>query len=103
MDQVKSNFFENQILEAIETVANGIVSKIKFDQTILCTITNDEKRKKGIYEVTDGTSTFEACSNDDSYREDMIVYVLIPQGDYENQKTIIGKYVDDPSSAINYI
>lgn len=103
MDQVKSNFFENQILEAIETVANGIVSKIKFDQTILCTITNDEKRKKGIYEVTDGTSTFEACSNDDSYREDMIVYVLIPQGDYENQKTIIGKYVDDTSSAINYI
>ena len=103
MDQVKSNFFENQILEAIETVANGIVSKIKFDQTILCTITNDEKRKKGIYEVTDGTSTFEACSNDDSYREDMIVYVLIPQGDYENQKTIVGKYVDDTSSAINYI
>ena len=103
MDQVKSNFFENQILEAIETVANGIVSKIKFDQTILCTITNDEKRKKGIYEVTDGTSTFEACSNDDSYKEDMIVYVLIPQGDYENQKTIIGKYVDDTSSAINYI
>lgn len=103
MDQVKSNFFENQILEAIETVANGIVSKIKFDQTILCTITNDKKRKKGIYEVTDGTSTFEACSNDDSYREDMIVYVLIPQGDYENQKTIIGKYVDDTSSAINYI
>ena len=45
MDQVKSNFFENQILEAIETVANGIVSKLQFDQTILCTITNDNKRK----------------------------------------------------------
>lgn len=103
MDQVKSNFYENQILEAIETVVNGIVSKIKFDQTILCTITNDKNRKKGIYEVTDGTSTFEACSNDDSYRKDMVVYVLIPQGDYENQKTIIGKYVDDTSSAINYI
>lgn len=102
MDQVKSNFYENQILEAIETVVNGIVSKIKFDQTILCTITNDKNRKKGIYEVTDGTSTFEACSNDDSYRKDMVVYVLIPQGDYENQKTIIGKYVDDTSSAINY-
>ena len=28
MDQVKTNFYENQILEAIETVANGIVSKI---------------------------------------------------------------------------
>lgn len=103
MDQAKTNFYENQILEAIETVANGIVSKIKFDQTILCTITNDKNRKKGIYEVTDGTSTFEACSNDDSYRKDMVVYVLIPQGNYENQKTIIGKYVDDTSSAINYI
>lgn len=103
MDQVKSNFYENQILGAIETVANGIVSKLKFDQTILCTITNDKKKKKGIYEVTDGTSTFEACADDDSYTKDTVVYVLVPQGDYENQKTIIGKYVDDTSSAINYI
>ena len=31
MDQVKSNFFENQILEAIETVTKGIVSKLQFD------------------------------------------------------------------------
>ena len=103
MDQVKSNFFENQILEAIETVTNGIVSKLQFDQTILCTITNDEKRKKGIYEVSNGSSTFQAFSSDTNYKKDMAVYVLVPQGDFERQKTIVGKYVDDTASAINYI
>lgn len=103
MDQVKSNFFENQILEAIQTVANGIVSKLQFDQTILCTITNDEKRKKGIYEVSNGSSTFQAFSSDTNYKKDMAVYVLVPQGDFERQKTIVGKYVDDTATAINYI
>lgn len=103
MDQVKSNFFENQILEAIETVATGIVSKLQFDQTILCTITNDNKRNNGEYEVSDGSSTFKAFSSDTSYKKDMVVYVLVPQGDFERQKTIIGKYVDDTASAINYI
>ena len=103
MDQVKSNFFENQILEAIETVTNSIVSKLKFDQTILCTITDDSNKQNGIYEVTDKTSTFTATSSDTSYTKDMVVYVLIPQGKYENQKTIIGKYVDDTATAINHV
>ena len=103
MDQVKSNFFENQILEAIETVTNSIVSKLKFDQTILCTITDDSNKQNGIYEVTDKTSTFTATSSDTSYSKDMVVYVLIPQGKYENQKTIIGKYVDDTATAINHV
>ena len=103
MDQVKSDFYASQILEAVETVAAGIVSKIKFDQTILCTIINDEKKKDGIYEVSDGSSTFTATSGDTNYSKDMVVYVLIPQGDYENQKTIVGKYVDDSGSAVNYI
>lgn len=103
MDQVKSNFFENQILEAIETVTTGIVSKLKFDQTILCTITDDSNKQNGIYEVTDKTSTFTATSSDTSYTKDMVVYVLIPQGKYENQKTIIGKYVDDTATAINHV
>ena len=103
MDQVKSNFYENQILEAIETVATGIVSKMKFDQTILCTIINDERKDDGVYEVTDGTSTFTATSNDTTFSNDTSVYVLIPQGDHNNQKTIVGKYVDSSASAINYI
>ena len=103
MDQVKSNFYENQILEAIETVANGIVSKLKFDQTILCTITDDSKRKDGIYVVNDGTSSFVATSSETNYKKDMSVYVLIPQGDSDNQKTIVGKYVDDSATAVNYI
>ena len=103
MDQVKSNFYENQILEAIETVASGIVSKLRFDQTILCTIIDDSKKKDGIYIVNDGTSSFIATSGDTNYSKDMDVYVLIPQGDNENQKTIVGKYVDDTATAINYI
>lgn len=103
MDQTKANFYGNQILEAIETVATSVTSKLNFDKTILCTITNDKNKKNGEYEVSDGSSTFKVYSEDDSYTKDMAVYVLIPQGNYDNQKTIVGKYVDDVGSSIKYI
>jgi hypothetical protein len=76
---------------------------MQFDKTVICTITDNKNKDKGEYEVNDGSITFKAYSEDTGYSKDTVVYVLIPQGDYENQKTIIGRYVDDSDSAVKYI
>lgn len=94
-DNTKVNELGQQILDAIDIIALSRLNSISFDKTITCTITNDEKRKEGEYEVSDGSVKFKAYSTDDGYRKDDVVYVTIPQGDYNNQKLIISKKTDD--------
>lgn len=94
-DNTKVNELGQQILDAIDIIALSRLNSISFDKTITCTITNDEKRKEGEYEVSDGSVKFKAYSTDDGYRKDDVVYVTIPQGDYNNQKLIVSKKTDD--------
>lgn len=94
-DNTKSNEYSQKILEAMDIIAQSKINSISFDKTITCTITNDEKRKEGEYEVSNGISKFKAYSQDNSYRKDDVVYVTIPEGNYDNQKMIIGKKTDE--------
>ena len=94
-DNTKSNEYSEKILEAIDIIAQSKINSISFDKTITCTITNDEKRKEGEYEVSDGSTKFKAYSQDDGYRNDDVVYIIIPEGKYTNQKMILGKKTDD--------
>lgn len=98
-----SNYYENQILQAIDTVASSLISKVSFDKTILCSIENADNSANGIYTVNDGSSSFEAYSTNTDYKEGMSVYVLIPEGDYKNQKTIVSRYVATGENAVDYI
>lgn len=98
-----SNYYENQILQAIDTVASSLISKVSFDKTILCSIENADNSANGIYTVNDGSSSFEAYSTNTDYKEGMSVYVLIPEGDYKNQKTIVSRYVATGENAVDYV
>ena len=49
----------------------------------------------GVYEVTDGTTTFTAYSSDVTYKENDSVYVTIPNGDITQQKQIVSKFVGE--------
>jgi hypothetical protein len=40
---------------------------VSFDSTIICTITDASNSKNGEYKVTDGTVTYKAYSDLDSY------------------------------------
>jgi hypothetical protein len=79
------------------------LSSISYDKTILCTIVNDKDKKEGKYEVSDGSRIFVAYSTDDRYHIDDNVYVTIPQGDYENQKIIVGKKTSEIEKPFNFI
>ena len=46
------------LLEAVQTVVDGSISKLQFDKTIICNIVKNDKANKGEYSVSDGATTF---------------------------------------------
>ena len=84
--------YSDNLCQAIEIIANNVVQGLNYDKTILCTITNIDKAKQGQYTVSDGSSTYIAYSSIKTYKLNTQVYVLIPNGDYNQQKMIVGDY-----------
>ena len=60
--------YSDNICEAIDIIAKNVVKGLNFDQTILCTITDDSQAKKGEYLVTDGSSIYNVISNNHTYK-----------------------------------
>lgn len=83
------------LLQAIDTVITQRESELKFDKTIICTITDDSERASGLYKVTDGSVVFEAYSDNSYYSKNNQVYVNIPSGDLTQKKQITGRYTTD--------
>ena len=83
--------YTGNVLGAIDLIVQERMKDLKFDKTIVCTIV--ENKGEGLYLVDDGSTTFEAVSDLMSYPAGFQVNVLIPQGDYKNQKTITGRYI----------
>lgn len=84
--------YSDNLCQAIEIIANNVVQGLNYDKTILCTITNIDNAKQGQYTVSDGSSTYIAYSSIKTYKLNTQVYVLIPNGDYNQQKMIVGDY-----------
>ena len=94
--------FSEDLFQAMEQIINAKLAEVKFDKTILCTITDNSNASTGQYQVTDGSVTFEAYSENTEYSKDSQVYVLIPQGDWNNRKQITSLYSIN-SKSIPYI
>lgn len=97
-----NNITEN-ILTAIDIISKGNLDGIKYDKTITCTIVDDSLREEGQYIVTDGSSRFTAYSENTSYKNDTIVYVTVPNGDFTQQKIITGKKITNNKEPFKYI
>lgn len=80
-----------QIFQAIDTIVTKKVEGINFDTTINCTITDAKYASEGKYTVSSGSATFTAYSVTTNYKEKDAVYVIVPNGDYNQQKIIVGK------------
>ena len=95
----------NKVFEAIETVVGQRLSEMKFDTTIIGTIVDDADKDKGHYRVKNSENfTFDAyCNAETKYSKNNQVYVLIPQGDYSNEKTIINRYSSEGETAIAFV
>ena len=93
-----NNYAEN-MFSAIDLIVQERIKGLQFDKTIVCSV--EENKGDGLYLVSDGTSTFEAYSEIMSYPVGMQVNVLLPQGDYNNQKTITGRYISNSNEITN--
>ena len=85
------NTYGDILCQAVDTIVTQRLSALEYDQTILCSIVDDSRREEGIYRVTNGSTVFEAVSDQTNYRNDNNVYVLIPKGNWNETKTITGK------------
>ena len=100
-----STIASQTIAEAVENSLNAynIISKknldaVSYDETIKCKIVDITNRDLGEYRVTDGVSTYTAYSEKTDYYKGCLVWVTIPQGNYNNQKLISGKYIESDNS-----
>lgn len=91
VDNTKVNELQEKLLKAMDIVNAQALSSVAYDKTIICTIEKDDEAKNGKYEVTDGSTFFEAYSSDTSLKAGTQVYVIVPEGNFENQKMILGK------------
>lgn len=94
-DSTKINQLQEKLLEANSIITNKIIEGISFDKTITCNIIDDTYKKEGKYIVSNGAQEFTAYSTVTNYSVNNTVYVTIPNGNYENQKIIIGKKISN--------
>ena len=93
------------IAEAVENSLNAynIISKkhlesVSYDTTVKAKIVDIKNRNFGEYKVNDGTSIYYAYSDKTDYYNGQMVWVVIPNGDYSQQKIIQGKYIESDNS-----
>ena len=99
-----ANEYLDSLFEGMTILIDKKIEEISFDTTIVCTITDDSNSKNGVYQVSNGSSVFNAYSDVDNYKKGVQVRVNIPEGDYAKQKYIVGKYAsEDDASPITYI
>ncbi len=99
-----SNNITESLFQAISTIAEKHVTNLKYDKTIICTVTDISNAKNNIYTVSDGGTTFEAQGDGGSYRVNDNVRVLILEGDYTKTKYIQGKHnTQEADKPITYV
>ena len=84
---------KQELLKAMSIIARAETDKLKFTKTIEAIVYDITEANIGKYKVKYQDSIFYAYSNDVKlqYKINDIVLVLIPDGDFSQQKTIIGK------------
>ena len=84
-----------QICLAVDQIVLERLKNIKYDTTIVATIVDNKHAADYKYTCSNGSAQFVAFSKDTTYKINDSVQVTIPNGDYDQQKIIIGKYVAD--------
>lgn len=99
-----STDYLESLFTGIDTLIDKKLESVSFDTTIICTITDDSNSMNGEYIVTDGSVSYTAYADVDSYLVGNQVRVSVPMGDFSQKKFIVGKYVsDNDSNPITYI
>lgn len=95
----------DSLFEAISTIAEKRIANLKYDKTVICTVTSIDNAKNNLYSVSDGSVVFEAQGDGTQYKVGDNVRVLILEGDYAQTKYIQGKHntkeVDKPITYVS--
>lgn len=95
------DFLEN-LFDSVDLIVTNKIGNLNYDKTEQCTII--KVRGNNEYYVSNGSAKYIAFSqNDIKYREGDSVYITIPQGNYNNQKLIIGKHTSKESESIDWV
>lgn len=94
--------YAETLFDAVSVLIDKKIESVKFDETIKAVIVDDNRADDGIYTVSTGSVKFTAYSTEVEYKNDDPVLVMIPQGNYDNQKIIIGKQADENESPLIY-
>ena len=101
MANYTSSDISEQLFQAIDAIVQERLRQLKIDKTIIATITNNDKRRFGCYQVsTDNNIQFNAYSEYTNYNVGEKVYINILDGDYTKQKVITGRYVQENQTSI---
>ena len=90
------------LFQAVDILIDKKIEAVKFDKTIEATVENANNANNGQYTVSSGAAKFIAYSYDTQYKENDVVLVTIPQGNFDNQKIIIGKKVSEMNESMGY-
>ena len=80
--------YAEQILQAVDIVVGQRLNDVHFDKTENCTIISDKNKKNGCYEVSNGSTRYNAYVQVDGtdsipeYKVNDTVQVRIPNGDF---------------------
>lgn len=96
---------QESIFQAIDVIAEKKINEIKFDKTVECIIIDDTKADSGEYSAKYQDIIIPVFSNSNTikYKIDDNIYVLVPQGDFSNKKTIVGKKDNTGESFIDIV
>ena len=97
-----SNNYGEILCQATEILAQHLIDKVAYDRTILCTIVNDDEKELGKYRVQNSEAIFDAYTSDTSFKKGNQVYVSIPMGNWNEQKLIVAKKMDNINQPIAY-
>ena len=94
--------YAQMLLEGMDILIKERLKSVNFDASVKCIVTGIEKAAQGQYEVSNGSATFTAYSQETGYKVNDSVLVIIPNNDYNNQKYIIGKDISNSSEPYVY-
>ena len=94
-----ANKYSEELFGAIDEIVKKRLEKLNKDTTILCSIEDNSEAADGKYTVLNNALRFTAYSENTDYQVGQNVWVLVPDGDYNNTKLIVGKYISDDTHA----
>lgn len=98
MDYINVANYSEVMCTVIQNMIDANLSKIKYDRTVKAIIIDDSKANYNYYTVSENNIDYIAYSTGEIYKKGESVYITIPNGNYDEQKFIMGRGYDDSSS-----